>query len=260
MASKKYAILTDIHGNLEALNKSLSIINQQKDIEKIIFLGDYFSLGPAPVEVFNILSNMPIETVFIRGNHERYLIEKIWTNPKPKIEGMNLNDHVLNGIVKHQKWVFDQIGAKLFEFIEKRTKISYNETIGSNHLEFSHAWFERDERAPSKHEARKLSDKYLNSNKNIKSIIFVHGHIHIERNDKHKNFSIYCPTSTGLPFDKVVKGSIGYLEINDDISFKIERFDYDFQKTIDLLNDRKPPFYKNLVQTVKFAEIRNNQL
>ena len=72
--------------------------------------------------------------------------------------------------------------------------------------------------------------------------------------------SIYCPTSTGLPFDKVVKGSIGYLEINDDISFKIERFDYDFQKTIDLLNDRKPPFYKNLVQTVKFAEIRNNQL
>ena len=71
MASKKYAILTDIHGNLEALNKSLSIINQQKDVEKIIFLGDYFSLGPAPLEVFNILSNMPIETIFIRGNHER---------------------------------------------------------------------------------------------------------------------------------------------------------------------------------------------
>ena len=148
MASKKYAILTDIHGNLEALKTSLSIISQQSNVEKIIFLGDYFSLGPAPVEVFNILSDMSPETVFIRGNHERYLLEKIWDNKNPKIEGMKSNDPVLNGIVDHQKWVYEQIGTNLLDFIEQRTKISYNEIIGSNYLEFSHAWFKRDEKVP----------------------------------------------------------------------------------------------------------------
>ena len=260
MASKKYAILTDIHGNLEALKTSLSIISQQSNVEKIIFLGDYFSLGPAPVEVFNILSDMSPETVFIRGNHERYLLEKIWDNKNPKIEGMKSNDPVLNGIVDHQKWVYEQIGTNLLDFIEQRTKISHNEIIGSNYLEFSHAWFKRDEKVPSVDEASELSKKYLNQNEKIKKITFVHGHIHLERNEKHNKFSIYCPISTGLPFDKLTKGSIGYLQIDEEVSFKIQRFDYDMERTINLLNKRKPPFYKNLIQTLKFAEIKNNQL
>ena len=215
MASKKYALISDIHGNLEALNSSLDIIKKQKNIEKIIFLGDYFSLGPCPKEVFRILSDMPIETIFIRGNHERYLIERIWESKKPIIEGMNSNSPILNGIVKHQEWINNEIGVELKDFIQQRTKTSYCEDIGPIHLEFTHAWYKRDEKVPTLNKVKEHAKKYLKSNKNIKKYIFIHGHIHLKRNEIHKDLSIFCPISTGLPFDKLTKGAIGYLTIDE---------------------------------------------
>ena len=48
MNTKTYAIITDVHSNSAALNKGLEIINDRDDVDKIIFLGDYFSLGPSP--------------------------------------------------------------------------------------------------------------------------------------------------------------------------------------------------------------------
>lgn len=41
-----FAIITDIHSNLESLRESLKIIESNKNINKIICLGDCFSLGP----------------------------------------------------------------------------------------------------------------------------------------------------------------------------------------------------------------------
>ena len=260
MASKKYALISDIHGNIEALNASIDIIKKQKNIEKIIFLGDYFSLGPCPKEVFSTLSNMPMDTIFIRGNHERYLMERIWESKKPTIEGMSPGSAILNGIVKHQEWVNSEIGNELKDFIEKRTKISYCENIGSIHLEFTHAWYKRDEKVPTLNEVKEFSKKYFKSNKNIKKFILIHGHIHLKRIEIQKDFSIFCPISIGLPFDKLAKGAIGYLTIDSNVKFEIQRFNYNKELTIDLLKKRKPPFYKNLIDTIKFAEIRNNHL
>ncbi len=68
MASKTIAILLDIHGNLEALKSALKIIDGRDDVDQTIFLGDYFSLGPAPQEVLEVLQPMN-DTVFVLGNH-----------------------------------------------------------------------------------------------------------------------------------------------------------------------------------------------
>ena len=55
MASKTFAIITDIHSNLASLSKAISIINDKKNIDQIICLGDCFSLGPEPEGVLNTL-------------------------------------------------------------------------------------------------------------------------------------------------------------------------------------------------------------
>ena len=55
MNTKTYALITDIHSNSVALKKGLEIINSRDDIDKIVFLGDYFSLGPEPKEILDIL-------------------------------------------------------------------------------------------------------------------------------------------------------------------------------------------------------------
>ena len=43
MDTKTFAIITDIHSNLESLNQAMKIIDERKDIDQIICLGDCFA-------------------------------------------------------------------------------------------------------------------------------------------------------------------------------------------------------------------------
>ena len=48
MNTKTFAIITDIHSNLESLNQALKIIDKRENVDQIICLGDCFALGPEP--------------------------------------------------------------------------------------------------------------------------------------------------------------------------------------------------------------------
>ena len=48
MPSKTFAIITDIHSNISALNNAVEIIQNRDNVDQIICLGDCFSLGPEP--------------------------------------------------------------------------------------------------------------------------------------------------------------------------------------------------------------------
>ena len=77
------------------------------------------------------------------------------------------------------------------------------------------------------------------------------------REENHENLKILCPISTGLPFDKVTKGAIGFLTVGDKFKWEVHRFEYDLNVTINLLEKHRPPFYENLQNTIRYAEIRN---
>jgi len=65
----KYLILSDIHGNLEALQSALLEVKSVK-IDKYIVLGDLVGYGASPDEVVSVVRKMnPI--VAIRGNHDK---------------------------------------------------------------------------------------------------------------------------------------------------------------------------------------------
>jgi len=51
----RIAVISDIHGNLEALKKALKIISKQK-VEKIICLGDIVGYGVDSKECYEILN------------------------------------------------------------------------------------------------------------------------------------------------------------------------------------------------------------
>ena len=50
----KYAIISDIHGNLEALNEVLSEIDRA-GVDSILCLGDVVGYGPNPNECVDIV-------------------------------------------------------------------------------------------------------------------------------------------------------------------------------------------------------------
>lgn len=66
----KYLILTDIHGNSEALEAVLKDSADQS-IDSVLVLGDLVGYGAGPNEVIERLLGLPQPTVIIRGNHDK---------------------------------------------------------------------------------------------------------------------------------------------------------------------------------------------
>ena len=99
-----------------------------------------------------------------------------------------------------------------------------------------------------------IQDKYPE----IQQFIFVHGHLHVPREESKENITILCQGATGLPFDEDQRGAIGFLTVGDSFKWEVVRFEYNPKSTIDLLEEEQPPFYKNLQNTVKFATIKND--
>lgn len=70
---KKTAVISDIHGNLEALNAVLEAI-KNKGISKVICLGDIIGYGPNPIECLNLL--LKNNCIILKGNHESMLLNE----------------------------------------------------------------------------------------------------------------------------------------------------------------------------------------
>jgi putative phosphoesterase len=66
----RIAFLTDIHGNLEALDVVLAAV-ENLGIDKLVILGDLVGYGPDPVDVVERVSNLVEQgAVCIKGNHD----------------------------------------------------------------------------------------------------------------------------------------------------------------------------------------------
>lgn len=256
MCKKTFAIITDIHSNTESLKTALSIIEERDGVDQIMCLGDCFPLGPDPEGALDLLTSIK-NCIFIRGNHDRYILEKLWENEMPSLEGMNPDDPICQEIVENIKWAGEHVGQRGVEFI-KTMHVAHREVIGGTLVEFTHAWYQRDDLPPTIEEALNWKNHVIAKNSELTQFVFIHGHTHIPRYDEAEELLILCPGATGIPFDKNRCGSVAFLTVGDSFKWDVIRYDYDTEKTIQQLEERKPPFYKNLQNTLKFASIRND--
>ncbi len=253
---KTFAIITDIHANAVSLQKALSIIADRDSVDQIICLGDCFTLGPDPEKTLELLISID-NCIFIRGNHDRYISEKLWTHEQPSLEGMDPDDPVCQEIVANNQWSAELIGDRGLKFIRKM-HVAHRELIDKVLVEFTHAWYERDDQPPTMAESLNWRNHVKKHHPEIEQLVFIHGHTHIPRNESSEDLSILCQGSVGLPFDEDQRGSVAFLTVDDRFSWEVIRYDYDYQHSIDMLESRKPPFYTNLANTLKYATIRND--
>ncbi len=71
----RYAVISDIHSNLEALDATL-IFLQSNPVDRIISCGDIVGYGPNPVQCINKLRSLNNFTSVI-GNHDAAVLDKI---------------------------------------------------------------------------------------------------------------------------------------------------------------------------------------
>ena len=70
----KIVIISDIHGNLEALNKVLEHIDKLEEEKRVVCLGDIVGYGPNPAECFKIVESLTDKICL--GNHEYAILDK----------------------------------------------------------------------------------------------------------------------------------------------------------------------------------------
>ncbi|MDK9708332.1 MAG: metallophosphatase family protein [Desulforhopalus sp.] len=78
----RLAVLSDIHGNLEAFYRCLNDI-ELSGVDRIVNLGDSIGYGPQPEEVLNLLKKRGIPNIL--GNHELAAIDinfRLWLTPR----------------------------------------------------------------------------------------------------------------------------------------------------------------------------------
>lgn len=78
----KYAIISDIHGNLEALEAVLEVCRMEK-VDQYVCLGDVVGYNANPKECLDIVRALP-ELTIVKGNHDEYA-----SNHDDEMEGFN---------------------------------------------------------------------------------------------------------------------------------------------------------------------------
>jgi putative phosphoesterase len=73
----KIAAISDIHANLHALDAVLEDISKQ-NCDVLVVAGDFIDCGPFPAETIRKLR--PLMPVIIRGNHEGYILDHIFSD------------------------------------------------------------------------------------------------------------------------------------------------------------------------------------
>lgn len=74
MGAMRIALISDIHGNLPALEAVLADIRTAV-VDEIICLGDIANVGPHPAECLDLVRSL--NCVTLQGNHELYLLGRI---------------------------------------------------------------------------------------------------------------------------------------------------------------------------------------
>lgn len=248
----RFAIISDIHGNLPALDAVLEDA-KNNNIDSFIFVGDYCLSNPYPDECIQRIRCLEKKHI-IRGNEEKYLENLIG-----KDQG-TWND----GQMQISYYCYRAISTDNLNYLLSKPntlELTYNDV--DLHIAHSSAEFIDDcehKEWSTAQVAKRYMDKdvtsasfradirnYFDNNDSFQQIftqlehgVYIFGHSHIQWSYQSKDGKtiLINPGSCGLPLDGVT-GSIPYtiLDISDTGNIIVEekRIPFDMEAYIDVL-------------------------
>lgn len=180
----KIALISDIHGNLTALEAVLADI-RRRGADQIVCLGDLATLGPQPREVIARLREL--DCPGIMGNHDAALLQ-------PEAAG---HYHIAPPLIPTLNWCAEQLDETDLAFLNKLIpagEISFGAgaTLGCYHgSPFSNT----DNIFPQTPE-EELQRWFGNQ----QAAVFAGGHTHIAMVRPYRDALVINPGSVGCPF------------------------------------------------------------
>ncbi|PNZ24097.1 metallophosphoesterase [Staphylococcus petrasii] len=190
----KFAIITDVHGNFDALQTVLEDIDNRGDIDKIYNLGDNIGIGHETNKVLDTIFDRD-DMEIIAGNHDEAVMSLVNNTPYPE----DLKDK----FYEHHQWIESHMDEDYFDQLNLLPRRIETTICGKKFL-FIHYEIEND-----KFETRideqpfspivnneKESIKELFNDKEADFIAFGHNHqLHLYDDNETIYFN---PGSVGL--------------------------------------------------------------
>lgn len=237
----KIAIISDVHGNLEALKAVINDI-KERNVDKIFCLGDTIAKGPHPKECIEIVKKEC--EIVLRGNCDRHFTSAT--------EELNLKNELEIHRLENVK---SKLSKEQIEYIHN-LPYSFEFYLSGSLVRLFHATPEHDNVAIINQDS--MEDKYkmfLPSNRTMSDKIadvIVYGHIHHQYMDKLYNKTILNTGSVGNSFCVIrnakkdssteeirrahyciLEGKYGETEYtNEDFSIQFVKVPYEIEKEL----------------------------
>ena len=237
----KIAIISDIHGNLEALKAIFEDINK-KHVDKIICLGDIIAKGIHSKECIKLIKEKC--DIVIQGNTDQYFskehenLEKLPEQEQKRIKwNQSLiteedRNYLLNLPFSYEFYM----SGSLVRLFHATNRVNNKVVLNIDDIETKYEMF--------------LPSEYTISNKVADVVIY--GHIHHPYMDKIYNKTLINVGSVGNSFDVIrneskdsnvlettkayyliIEGEYGSKEYNSEISFQFVKVPYDIEKELE---------------------------
>ena len=234
----KVAVISDLHGNIEALNSVFEDIDNL-GIKKVLILGDLAIMGPEPNEAINFTRKLSekYDTEIIQGNTDLMIIN----------EGLpNFPEFIQNAI----QYAKDTVSAENKEYL-KNLPAQKSIVIGKTSILMVHG-------SPRKNDENILPAKPIEEIKpmieGVKESLILCGHTHLPAGYQIEKQTIVNDGSVGRPLTGDQKACYVVLDIDEEKenTFSVEhRFiAFDVQKAAQKLG----------AQPFKGAEILQDML
>lgn len=208
----KIAVLSDIHSNAFALKAVLADVSAH-GIDKLVVLGDIFGYYPWANETFKMLHPFLEQSVFIKGNHDQFLLDEFPSEPPPPYWKL----------ARHNR---EKLLEKNPEAISWLSSLHFNLS-----LEMEGKKIHLFHGSPSnKSEGRHYPDTEIDNAEfeGLSGIVLL-GHTHYPCFKTFNNPPIYIfnPGSVGQPRDGNPMPSWGIIDLHR-MEFKMMRSEYDY--------------------------------
>lgn len=235
----KIAIISDIHGNIPALEAVLSDI-QSRGIERIICLGDLAGKGPGSETAIDIIKEKC--EIVLKGNWD-YLISEIYDSYFLKWHRSKLRDSQLDYLMNLPVYRDFYVSGRLIRFFHSKFDDLFHKVTPVSTLHEKMALFD----APCE-ESQKCD-------------MVVYGHLHTGFIEYFKDKALMNVGSVGNPLDMtqaaygIIEGTVGKKE-RSGFSLMLVRVEYDIERAIQQALDSGMPDLQEYIGELRSARYR----
>ncbi|KHD44072.1 metallophosphoesterase family protein [Streptococcus hongkongensis] len=238
--TKKIALISDIHGNLTALEEVI-LDAKKHGVSDFWLLGDFILPGHGDKDLLDLIVSLP-NTIFIRGNWDDSFIEAI--------EGKYDLDHPTNiYLMKLSRYLKNRVTKSEIEFLKT---LPDHKIIEAEGLKFivMHNFPDKNWGGELAHNAKQENFDNLFAANNCDVVIYGHIHMQVLRYGKDGQL-IINPGSVGSPynlldeFKKDLRAHYAILDIDDfGITPIFRKIPYSIEQELNRAKEKGLPFLK----------------